>query len=268
MDILMFFIPVLIVLILYILKSSNKKKEVATKNFNHPSDNLKKYRDIAHQKNKQIIHFIHIGKTGGTAIKHAMGINRKSYENEQHIIIGHRHAITLKDVNIGEKFFFIVRDPIDRFISAFYSRKRKGMPRIYNEWSKKEKKAFTNFSTPNELAKAIYSENTLEKDNALDAMNSIDHIKTSYWDWFYDKNYFLSRKDDVMFIGNQKNLNEDFIKLKNILELPSSIHLPNDPIKMHKNPDDVDKNLDGIATDNLKEWYKKDYDFLKLVSSL
>jgi len=259
---------VCISLIVYIATKLKIKKSVESKTSNHPSDNLEKYRNIAHQENKTLIHFIHIGKTGGTAVKHAMGIKGRVFEDERHIIIGQRHSFTLKDVNVGEKCFFIVRDPIEKFISAFYSRKRKGMPRIYNEWNKKEKKAFTTFPTPNDLAKSIYSKDTIQKDNARDAMKSIDHIKSSYWDWFFDREYFLSRKDDIIFVGNQQHLNQDFIKLKNILKLPDDLQLPNDPIKMHKNPDKIDKNLCEDAIKNLKLWYKRDYEFLELVKAL
>ena len=31
-----------------------------------------------------------------------------------------------------------------------------------------------------------------------------------------DKDYFLSRKDDILFIGNQKKLDSDFIKLNDV----------------------------------------------------
>ena len=261
-------ILVFISMILSIIFIPNIKKRFSRKESSHPADNIKKYRDIANDNNQLLIHFIHIGKTAGTALKHAIGIKGRVYQNEQYLIIGQRHSFTLKDVKIGEKCFFILRDPINRFVSAFYARKRKGMPRIYNEWTRDERKAFTNFSTPNALAKSIYSKNKIERKKAVHAMRSIRHIKSSYWKWFFDKKYFLSRKDDIIFIGNQENLSEDFNKLKNTLKLPSKMKLPDDPIKMHKNPDKIDKKLDETAMKNLKLWYKKDYDFLDIVSSL
>ena len=75
-------------------------------------------------------------------------------------------------------------------------------------------------------------------------------------------------KDDILFIGNQKQLNSDFIKLKNILDLPDYFSLPTDSIKMHKNPKGIDKNLNNNSIENLKLWYTKDYEFLDLVASL
>ena len=57
-------------------------------------------------------------------------------------------------------------------------------------------------------------------------------------------------------------------KLKNILNLPEHLLMPSDPIKMHKNPDKVDKKLDNQAVKNLKLWYAKDYEFLDLVEEI
>ena len=109
---------------------------------------ISKYREIAKTENKVIIHCMHIGKTGGTAIKFAMNLKGSPYVDNKYIIIGHRHSFLLNDVSLCEKCFFFVRDPVERFVSAFYSRKRKGMPRIYREWNKGEKLAFFKFNTP------------------------------------------------------------------------------------------------------------------------
>ena len=257
------YIIVFFIALVYMIFIYKKKKKSY-----HRTHLIPKYRKMAKEQNKTLVHFIHIGKTGGTAVKHAIGIKGKAYIDTKQIIIGHKHSFSLEDIPVGEKCFFFLRDPIDKFISAFYSRKRKGMPRIYHEWNKEEKKAFSSFSTANELAKALDSEDKKEKNNAADAMNSINHIRSSYWDWFVDKNYFLNRKSDIIFIGNQKQLNADFIKLKNILDLPDHLHLPSDPVKMHKNPEKIDKHLDDQSIKNLKLWYAKDYEFLDIASSL
>ena len=53
----------------------------------------------------------------------------------------------------------------------------------------------------------------------------------------------------------------DFLKLKEILFLDNSIKLPNDDIKKHKTPSQYLTTLENSAVDNLKKWYKKDYEF-------
>ena len=226
---------------------------------------LLKYRLMSSFTNKTIIHMLHIGKTGGTAIKYALNNNRKPYINSKFIIISHNHSFCLRDIRSKEKCFFFIREPIDRFVSGFYSRKRKGYPKFNNRWNLDEEIAFKNFNTPNALALALTSEDTNIKQKAINAMNGITHVKSSYWDWFGNEKYFKSRISDIIFIGTQKNLGNDFIKLKKILLLPKGLKLPTDNVNSHKNSELVDKNLDLESIENLKKWYAKDLYFIELL---
>ena len=70
--------------------------------------------------------------------------------------------------------------------------------------------------------------------------------------------------DDILFVGTQENLNKDFLKLIKILEVPKAVKLTKNVIKMHKNPDDVDKRISPEAERNLRDWYSKDYEFIQL----
>ena len=64
-------------------------------------------------KGRQFVHFLHIGKTGGSAIKYAL----KSYSsNARYAIYIHNHNFILRDVPKGEGVVFFLRDPIERFI--------------------------------------------------------------------------------------------------------------------------------------------------------
>ena len=67
------------------------------------------------------LHFLHIGKTGGTAVKHAL----KPVAAAGHLML-HGHDVRLHDVAPGEQVFFFLRDPLSCFVSAFYSRQREG----------------------------------------------------------------------------------------------------------------------------------------------
>src|SRR6266550_2018742 len=89
-----------------------------------------------------LYHFLHTGKTGGTAVKHAIG----SLPVEARAAIRlHDHGVTLMMVPEEEKVIFTTRDPIDRFLSGFFSRKRGGKPRYNVAWTAGEKAAFTRF---------------------------------------------------------------------------------------------------------------------------
>ena len=48
------------------------------------------------------------------------GLRRKGEAPD--VVHLHRHAVRLRDVPVGEKFFFFVRDPVSRFVSGFHSR--------------------------------------------------------------------------------------------------------------------------------------------------
>lgn len=214
------------------------------------------------------VHFLHVRKTGGTAIKHAIGTAQESGAGDGTglpcVVHLHRHAVRLRDVPAGEKFFFFVRDPVGRFVSGFYSRKRKGRPRYFRQWSERERDAFERFATPDRLACALTSVNDDERAAAESAMRSIPHVRDGYWKWFESEDYFLSRLEDLFFIGFQKRLDDDFEILKSRLRLPRELVLPGDDIRSHANPRHLDRTLRDAAVANLHRWYEEDFRFLEL----
>jgi hypothetical protein len=219
-------------------------------------------RLVKHRKEKkQIIHFLHQRKTGGTALKHALAKQRVS---ETHIIEFHQHDVTLKMIPRGDKVFFFVRNPITRFISGFNSRKREGYPANHRPWREKEKFVFAHFDTPNQLALSLSATDAVVRSNAEKAMNSIDHIKYSYWDCFHDEEYFKSRFEDILFIGFQEQFYDDVKILEKLLGQGAEITLPEDPSKMNRAPIKMESQLDEQAYKNLQLWYAQDLYFIEL----
>jgi hypothetical protein len=212
-----------------------------------------------------MLHFLHIGKTGGSAIKHALEPYART---GSYVITLHPHRTRLRDVPSGEKIVFFLRDPVSRFLSSFYSRKREGRPRYYRPWSEEERAAFERFSTPHELATALSSEEEDVKAAAIKAMRSIKHVKSSYWDWFENETYFLVRSGDVLFVGLQERLNDDFERLKKKLGLPPMAELPQSDVEAHRAPPDEDLHLGEEGLHNLRTWYARDYAFLELCAAL
>ena len=95
-------------------------------------------------------------------------------------------------------------------------------------------------------------------------MRSIPHVRDGYWKWFESEDYFLSRLEDLFFIGFQKHLTDDFEILKSRLRLPEQLMLPGDDVRSHANPRHLDRTLRDAAIANLHEWYAEDFRFLKL----
>lgn len=165
----------------------------------------------------KIFHFLHISKTGGSAIKHSLQ-DWSSYQRS--FIVLHNHETALRQVLEGEQFFFFTRDPIERFVSGFNRRKRRGAPRYNIAWSEGERHAFSVFESPDELASALSSPDGNLRASAKIAMEEIYHVRSSYWDWFENNEYLLSRKEDLLYIGAQESLESDFNELVRLLVVP------------------------------------------------
>ena len=210
------------------------------------------------------VHFLHIGKTGGSAIRDAMERARRCRAAERWVVRLHDHGTRLRDIPRGEKFFFFLRDPVGRFVSGFNSRRRWGRPRYFLPWSPPELAAFRRFATPDRLACALSSPDACERAAAQSAMRSIRHVGDGYWRWFESEAYFLSRLDDLFFIGFQSDLTADFEFLKSRLRLPECLSLPHDPVRSHRSPRGLDRTLGETALGNLHAWYEADFRFIAL----
>jgi hypothetical protein len=164
--------------------------------------------------------------------------------------------------------FFVVRDPVDRFVSGFNSRLREGKPRYYTPWTAAERVAFSHYSSPESLGRALSSEDVAERAQAYTAMSVIRHVRDSYWDWFGNWEYLESRADDILLIQWFPDLTATFPRLRQLLGLPETVALPSDDLNTHRSPADVDKTLSDVARANLERWYGRDYAFIDLCATL
>ncbi len=214
---------------------------------------------------KQYVHYLHIGKTAGTAFHNAVQSNLIT---ERYRILLHGHSFKLSDIPRGEKAIFFLRDPISRFASGFYSRQRQGQPRDYNPWRPNEAIAFNRFQSPQALASALSSEDNELREAAIYAMNNIGHVKSHLWDWFKDEDYFLSRWSDILFIGYQESFDSDFAQLKQILQLPETVVLPQSDQQTNRTSSGEKTSFSKTEHQNLLEWYAADYQFIDLCQRL
>ena len=102
------------------------------------------------------VHFIHVSKSGGSALRYAIREARKqsggTLDSQWGPIWGHNHQFRLCDLEADDMAVFALRDPVSRFLSSFYSRLRQGAPRYYIQWTRAERQAFEWFPTPQEPA--------------------------------------------------------------------------------------------------------------------
>jgi hypothetical protein len=209
-------------------------------------------------------HFLHIGKSGGTAVKTAL---KPLVDSGPFDLVLHRHPFTLARIPEGEAFFFSLRDPIERFVSGFSSRQREGRPRHYRPWGPQERLAFSRFETANALALALWSENDEEHQAAEQAMRSVQHLN-SVWSWFGSMEAFQARERFLLKVLFIERLDDDFAELVDILGLgPLRPILPHDDVARNRTPSKPAP-LDERAVANLRQWYAPDYQFLEMCRDL
>lgn len=210
-------------------------------------------------RGRRIVHLLHIGKTGGSAIKSSVGWRRATPTS---LFVAHVHAFQLEHVPAGDSLVFFLRDPLKRFVSGFYGRQRKDQPRLFYEWSEAERRAFQRFATPNELALALAGDDPVDRLAAEEAMHGIHHVNNHFLDWFGSESALLARREDVLLVGRTENLDADFERLKTRLDLPPDLRLLRDPISSHSNPAGIDRRLVPEAEAILRDWYRDDYAFI------
>jgi Sulfotransferase family len=211
------------------------------------------------------LHFLHIGKTGGTAVKQCL---QDYADGTDYELLLHGHDVTLRDVARGEKILFVIRDPLTRFVSGFNGRLREDLPRYHYPWKDAERIAFERFATPDDLARALSSDDREERLAAEHAMRNIGHVNTPYSYWSGDERTFRKRLPDIFFIAVQDRLDDDFELLKRKLGFPADARLPSEETAAHRTPRGFSQYLSDEARANLELWYAKDVEFVELCGEL
>lgn len=205
------------------------------------------------------IAFLHIGKNAGTQV---MNIAHKLKEYGVNIR-KFGHAVKLSHLPYDVRYFFSIRKPESRFISGFYSRKRKGQPRIYSEWSKHEALAFSLFEDANDVAENLFSEGVIGVQARM-AIKSISHTGMQQFDWF-QRCAFIDQQPPLTII-RQENFVFDMQRLLNLLNINVDVTtmITNDKISAHMNDYNGTPPLSEIALKNLRKWYIQDYYFYEM----
>ena len=213
------------------------------------------------------VHFIHLSKTAGSAIKQAI---QEAGQPETRFgkIFLHPHPRTLDELPEDHHLFFTVRDPIARFVSAFNSRLRKGQPKYFREWSKGEREIFQTFETPQALAAGLTSPDRDTRAKAIRAMSEIRQLRREMALWLEGPALLKRRSSHIVYIARQETLAEDWEQIKQILGYPSDLALPSDPKAAHRTDGSFDRGLNEAATKALTKWYARDYRLLAYCEKL
>lgn len=211
---------------------------------------------VTRLKGRRRIHLLHIAKTGGTALKHALSSLGDVGDGLELVL--HSHKTRLSDIPTGDAVFFCCRDPISRYRSGFMSRQRQGQPRNLIPWSEVERFAFSRFSNPADLAEALASSDLHTRREAELAFDRIRHVNTPLGYWLRSEELLNRRKCDIVWIGLQSELDNDFRRLAEMMELPASITLPTDDVTAHRNPGTASPNISAEGEKALLRRFEND----------
>ena len=178
--------------------------------------------------------FIHIPKTAGSSIGHAIFGTHQT---------GHWKLITYRWTN-SNKFdryfkFTFVRNPWDRLASAYFYLAEGGKTKNDREWSKKNISHFKSFED--------FVTRGLSNDNILN------------WVHFVPQLNFIRDIDghiNVDFVGKYENLKEDFEYVCNKLNINTEL-----PHKNHSNRLDYRKIYSSSMIQKVQEVYSDDIEF-------
>jgi hypothetical protein len=202
------------------------------------------------------LHFLHIGKNAGTQMGNvAQQINA---DGRFHIT-KHPHYMKLINIPENEDFFFSIRSPETRFYAGFYSRKRKGQPRGFAEWTPFESEAFTDFEHANDLAEALFEPGHVGL-RAMCAIKSIFHCAEDQVNWFPQMGYFLRIRVPLMIV-RKEHFESDVTFLFRLLGMTSKPLFDRSAIGSHANNYADVPALSPKAMSNLRRWYAQDFEF-------
>ncbi len=205
------------------------------------------------------IDILHIGKTGGTALKSALQAHMDATGDNRFRL--HRHEMSLRCVLREDplaRVFFVVRDPLSRFISGFNSRLRKGQPARNRDWRPGEAEAFRCFTSANSLAEALSDDDPWRIAAARLAMHTIGHVRAPLSDWLQSVRYLERNQCRICLIGLQPRLDAELAVIREKLGLPESFSLPVEDAEAHRAPPNDAPCLSEVARNNIAEWYRED----------
>jgi hypothetical protein len=180
--------------------------------------------------------FVHIPKCGGISVKTTLGLKRNAHVSYI------EYKITDAARCLRYTKFTVVRDPIDRFVSAFYFLKSGGRNPTDLAWSQEH---LSGSRTPEELIEAMRTNSTL-----LDSIFKWQHFRPQY-------TFLLGERDQIEMdhILRFNYLEVDFNKLSKALGV--SVHLAHENKTKSKA-----KRVLSLAPESigfLKEQYREDY---------
>lgn len=193
--------------------------------------------------------FLHIPKTGGTAIRTAIESASDAGDGNRARYWGHQ--ANLADL-AADEVFFVVRDPIERVISAFYSRRRMGRPRYLSPHTPGEAATFRRWPELEPLVHDVAAGDP----EALAAWCTVPHLRPlSTW----LVNSELIEASNIKYIAELATLNREWPQIRALCGLGDDLELPSSAVASHRAPE-TPPELSGAARVALRSLLAEDYE--------
>lgn len=172
---------------------------------------------------------LHIGKTGGSFLRSIIRHNRPRWTRKLRF---NSHEATrestLSRFGPEREFAFVIRDPVERFVSAFYSRRREGRPTYNSDWSTREAVAFQWFEEAEDLARALDGTDQRLFSAARFAMRNIQHLARDHRFHLGDALGLLGERNQVAMCIELTDLTARLPEVMARLGIPD-FEMPSDP---------------------------------------
>jgi len=207
-----------------------------------------------------MIHFIHVGKCAGSSVSSALRDLKIPFK-EYHCFDADKVLQSVLSESSGDFFLISVRDPVKRFISAFYwdfYEKRVTNNKLgpKNVWLD----LYNTFNTPNEVGEALSSTNSKLRTKALTFFhNSSLHAQYSL-SWYIKPSNVKYLNPENCSVIRTESADKDFQKFLNQISIDKlSKSLPREKSNYKQHIDGYDTNLSDLAIKNIKNIYCDDY---------
>lgn len=204
--------------------------------------------------------FILIGGTGGDAVEALLSRPCERHGIEFSRFPQHTRIDDVLKADPDIRLCFGVSDPLERFVSVFWSRLRRGGPHTNTTWSADEMAVFQWFKSPTHLAEALSSEDERQVSAALFAFDALGDLKHNYEFHMESVDKLKSIESRIFMAWDMAEFGERDRELWHSVGLPADqFRTPAKPLGERARPRPHEEELSALAKRNLQTFWRKDF---------
>jgi len=221
-----------------------------------------------------MIFYVHVGKTGGTALKRQIRAHFGVKKRKEPQVVG-EEIVLLNHISLDDavrKFgqpsgiAFAFREPSARFVSGFYCRQRMGWPEHKALWDAREAAAFAHFDAANDLAEALDSDDPARRAAAYYGMSAIRHIRRGYeYHFGHLADFFLDHAEHVTACIDTCNITAHGSEFLNRIGVEATVLSGEDTAKPQVQ---FPRELSDRAMQNLRDHWHVEYAYYDAFKTL